>query len=156
MSDQPKEVVKEVVKETAKEVVKEVVKNEEDCLFVTENDKFDIVVKYNDNGDGKIIVENVDESFIESDKTKKLTVTLKYPSQGDSDAISRAITKGKNMTDYDIKDFLGLEVVRFMVLARGWSIKKDLNTENIMLLNPRIIKAMVLNVREKIGMDGII
>ena len=127
----------------------------ESMLFVTENNRFDISVKFNDDN-GDIIVERVDDKFTITDKTQELIVTIKYPSQGDYDLIGQSFGKGLMGKEFDVKDFIALEIVRLFTLIRKWSMKKTLNQESLLQLKPKIVKSILAGVRDKIGMDGIL
>lgn len=128
----------------------------ESVLFITENSLFQISVKYNDDK-GKISVERIDDDFAVVDKTKEITVTLKYPSQGDCDRImSSGKTMGANNKEMDIRDVVQMEFLRLLVLVRKWNLKSALNNENIMKLQPKIVKSMIVAVRDIIGLDGIL
>lgn len=132
-------------------------KNNDDCLFITENSRFDIIIRYNDE-DGKLSVADVDEFFVANEKTKSITITLKYPSQGDYDTISNSFSKGiMNMNkEFDLKDFINLEIMRFLTLVRKWSLGKTLSNDAIMQLHPKIVKAALINIRNNIQMEGIL
>lgn len=123
-------------------------------IFITEDDRFDVTVKY--YRDGPVIVVDTDDDFDKTKECKELTVTFKNPSQGDAEMID--ITGGgKNIdTGLNVREVLKLELARVLVLIRGWSINKPISNESVMGLHPRMIKALTIKLRDIIGMDGII
>jgi len=130
--------------------------NGESCLFVTEDNRFDICIKYNEEN-GKIFIDKIDPEFKEGNGTKSIVMSLKYPSHGDYENIIRVGGKlSEEKESMDVRDILRLEFVRLLTLARKWSLRKPLNNENIMSLQPRIVKAMMISIREQIGIDGMI
>lgn len=124
-------------------------------IFITEDNTLELTVKYNQKGNG-LSVEKIDDDFVESSETKKITVTVKYPSQGDYDVIAGAFNRRPNESkDLEVKDILRMEFCRLMVLIRKWSLPRSCTPDNLMQLHPRIIKAIIIELREKMGMDGI-
>jgi len=161
MSDEVKvekvEVKEEVKIENKVEVTKEVKELKEDYsdIFVSESDIFDATVNYYKE-DGKILVEGIDDSFDNKKVVKSITFTLKYPSQSDCLKIANSFPKiNADIEKVDIREFMAMELSRFFNLIRKWSIKKELNNDAIMELNPKIIKAALGQIRSKISMDGI-
>jgi len=138
-----------------KEVANDSNVNSESCLFITENDRFDVKIKYNEQG-AKLLVEDIDDDFVSTDATKEIIMTFKYPSQGDYDLISRAYGKAMLTKEFDIKDFMNLELTRMLTLIRKWSLKKPLATDNILQLQPKIVKAAIVGIRKEIKMEGIV
>lgn len=124
-------------------------------IFVTEEDTFEASVEfYEDNK--KLFVKGIDD-IDETKKTEKISLTIKYPSQADVEYIAsgfRSFVNGQEKTT--ISDIIKLETIRFMVLARKWSLAEELNNDSIMKLNPKIVKAILFDIRSKIEMDGII
>jgi hypothetical protein len=134
---------------------KEVV--EDNDIFVTEADVFDIGVKYYKK-DGVVMVKDLDEAFDDKERYKEFSATFKYPDQ--SDVASIAVYAGKIKTDMsngniDVRDILNLEFGRLLTLIRKWTLKKEINNTNILAIHPKVIKSMIIKIREKIGMDGI-
>ena len=124
-------------------------------VFITENDTFDIVVKYY-RKDGNMFVKNIDDNFDDTVKDiKSIVVTMKYPSQGDSMIIERIKSNDSGDVN-DIKTFLRLEYNRFVVLARKWNLPEKLEEGQILNLHPKIVKGIFHVVREKIGLDGLL
>ena len=153
MSDEKKVDVKDV------KDIKEV--NKEDDLlsdiFVTEEDTFDIEVKFYKK-DGKLFVMGVDDEFDNAEKNiKSINITLKYPSQSDCLNMNRIKLDMQKSDDIiDPRSVLQLEYSRFVILARKWSIKEKLEESNILKLNPKILKGIFQLLRNKIEFDGII
>jgi len=151
-------IVKEVcmaeeIKPEAKQVTEQ---NEESILFITEKDTFDVIIKYYKDKDS-VMVEGIDDDFVVSKGDKSFTMTLKYPSQADVSRIAQEGIKLKiTSEEMDLRDIMGLEFSRILCLMRKWSLKEKLNIETIMKLHPKIVKAVLLQVRIKLGMDGII
>ena len=161
MSDEVKvekvEVKEEVKIENKVEVIKEVKEVKEDYsdIFVTEDDTFEVTVKYYKE-EGKILVEGIDETFDSKKSSKDIAFTLKYPSQSDCLKIASSFPKiNADVEKVDIREFMAMELSRFFNLVRKWSINKKLSNEAIMDLNPKIIKGVLALIRNKIGMDGI-
>jgi len=171
IKEAPKEEIKEVVGDTPKEESKEEKKEEskeekkEDepkklkkisnsLAFVTENDTFIITSEYYSK-DKRLFVKGIDEDYDESNEAEKLEVTVKCPDQGDSRLIqaqSKLLSKG----DFSVEEVLNLEFTRLLVLIREWNLDRDINHESVIKIHPRIIKALIEGMREKIGMDGLI
>jgi len=129
-----------------------------DDIFVTEKDSFSISIEYYKDENNNLIVSGVDDSFDITRQSKKITVTLKRPSQGDVSAISNSPIRSniKNIDSMSISEFLLLEISRFIVLMRSWSLPNKINNETIMSINPKIIKGILNKIRNEIGTDGII
>jgi hypothetical protein len=129
-----------------------------DDIFVTEKDSFSISIEYYKDENSNLIVSGVDDSFDITRQSKKITVTLKRPSQGDVSAISNSPIRSniKNIDSMSISEFLLLEISRFIVLMRSWSLPNKINNETIMSINPKIIKGILNKIRNEIGTDGII
>jgi hypothetical protein len=133
------------------------VENEHGDIFITEDNTFDVTVKYYKENNN-VFVEGVDDAFDITKKSKQFTVTIKYPSQSDVSIIykqSSALKSGA-LEDIDIRDILGLEFSRFLCLMRKWTLSDKLDLSTIMKLNPKIVKSIVMQVRVILGMDGII
>jgi len=169
MSEEKKEEVVEVVKQVDKEVKEVKVQLEKDqpekekeikeiiSPFVTEDDLFNITVQYYRDGK-KMVVQNVDDDFNKTKDCASIELKIKYPSQGDCDIISEQGKVNSDITldQLNIREFMKLEFVRFLCLVRKWSLDLELNNTNIMTLHPSIIRAILYDVREELGMDGIL
>jgi len=128
-------------------------------IFITENDTFEIKLPYYRKGEA-LLVEAVDEEYAASmgDITPtEISVTLKYPSQGDATTIINFATLSgvKKPEEVSLLDFTKLELARFTCLIRKWSLGKEITQENVMALHPKIIKGMLIKIREKILFEGI-
>jgi hypothetical protein len=133
------------------------VKDDFSDIFVSENDTFDITVKYYKK-DGKVYTNSgTDEDFDIHEPSRTIVMTLKYPDQSDCATIAMMSPKmGQEADKIDLRDFLSMELVRVIVLMRKWSIGKKLDREGIMNLNTKIVKGILARTREKIGMEGIL
>jgi len=156
VKDAPKE---EVVEKKPEEKKKPKLSKFAD-IFVTEQDTFDITVQYYKEAEDLIVCE-VDDAFSESHECIEFVVTFKYPNQGDatligSTASSMAGNLGTSLESLDIRDFLSLELARVLTLVRKWTIDKDLTNQSFLNLHPKVVKSIITQVRNKIGMDGII
>ena len=159
MSDGVKEVKKEAdVASVATEVKTVVV---DDSPFVTDNDTFDVRVRYY-KVNKKIMAEEVDEDFDKDNKgIKTLSLTIKYPSQGDAFLINsqskQSNVESKNLSQINaIADYLQTEVIRLLNLVRKWDAKETLSNESVLSLHPKVVKAILGKVRDEIGTDGIV
>jgi len=128
-----------------------------DEIFITEKDTFDIAIRFYRKQDA-LIVESVDDSFEPQESSiKSFNVTFKYPDQGDSTKIQSGAAKiSADAESLDIKDLLNLEFSRLLCLIRKWDLGKELSNRSILSMNPKIVRAMVIALRNKIGMEGII
>ena len=156
-----KEDVKEDVKEAAKEDKKPEEKKIEiskfDDIFITEDDTFDITLKYYKK-DGQIYTDGgTDDDFSTEVPCKELVVTFKYPDQSDCAVITSATPRmDQDMEKVDVRDFIAMELTRLIILARKWSAPEKINRDSIMKLNTKIVKGLLTKIRNKIGMEGII
>lgn len=124
-----------------------------DDIFITEKDTFEIEINYHKIGK-ELIVESVDESFDEkNEELHSFKIKLKYPSQRDQEIIMSS-SFSKTLSKMDVMEFMQLELIRINTLIRSWTIKKDLST--IVEMDPKIIKAICIKVRDELGMKGII
>ena len=126
-------------------------------IFVTENNTFDINIAYYKKDD-KVIVKNIDDDFDAENKgIKTLTLTLKYPSQGDCLAIEaiRSTILGNN-NSLDVKALLSLEYNRLLILIRKWSLPEKPEESQIASMNPKIVKGIFHELRQRIGLDGLL
>jgi len=137
------------------------VKTSKDVLgfspFIKETDRFDIKVRcYSDEKEG-LFVDKVDPVFNEDrEDIKEIKFVFKYPSQGDFNVISSQ--SGSFINDDDTPDHNSLnklEFARFLVLVWEWSLSEELSNVNILNLDPKIVKAAVYGLREKLSLDGI-
>ena len=128
-------------------------KDVNDAIFITENDTFDVKVRWQNLGN-KIYVEDGDVEFDEEyGNINEFTVTFKYPSQGDSEIIMNSGTY-HNQNEIKLTDVIRLELARLVTLVRRWSLKQDLS--RMVDLDPNIIKAILTGVRNEIGMKSIL
>lgn len=126
-------------------------------IFITESDTFDIKIQYYKQ-DGNVIVSGIDDIFDIKNECSEFTATFKYPDQGDYTSISNtAKLKTNGVGDnVDVMDFLALEFTRILCLIRKWTIDQPLTNDVIMKMHPKIVKALINKIRDKIGTDGII
>jgi len=125
-------------------------------IFITEKDTFDIVVKYYKK-DGVLYVKEVDDEFDDKEPCIDFSITFKYPDQGDTARITTGANRiSADIENIDVRDLINLEFSRVLCLIRKWVLDKKLTNENILQLHPKIIKAIVVQIRDLIGMDGII
>lgn len=132
--------------------------DDNDDIFISEKDTFDIKITYQ-KVDGNILIKDADEDFDDAIPSKSIAVTFKYPSQGDVSMISvafKGVGSVGTLENIDLKDFINVEFARLLCLIRSWSLKTKISRENISSLHPRIVKAMLEGLRNKIGMDGIL
>jgi hypothetical protein len=135
------------------EIKSEEVINDHNDIFITEDDTFDINIKWYKE-DGNLYVEDSDTTFDTNyPSINEFTVTIKYPSQGDYETIMSNASY-KSPDEMKIADVVQMELVRFITLIRKWSLKQDLS--KMVELDPSIIKAILSKVRNKLGMKGII
>ena len=165
---EPKEVKEQMseVKEESKEAMPEAKEAKEDKLvqfentlsmndglFITEDDTFDINIKWYKNND-VLFTDESDEGFDDNhDPINEFTVTFKYPSQGDYELIINSVVY-KSPDEMSIADVLQMELVRLVTLVRGWSLDDDL--KRMIELDPFMVKAILKKIRDKIGMKGIL
>ena len=124
-------------------------------IFVTEKDTFDVNVKFYKKDD-ILMVSSVDDAFDEKQISKEFSVSFKYPDHGDSTRIIGQTSKLSVSTEnIDMRELVALEFSRLLCLIRKWSLDKELNNKNILSMHPKIIKSLVVGLRNKIGMDGI-
>jgi len=127
-------------------------------IFVSEKDIFNVSIEYYKDEKNNIIVEGVDEGFDITRTAKKISMTLKYPSQGDVSTISNSNVRNgiKSIDNMTVNQFILLEIARFVTLLRSWSLSQKVSYDTIMSINPKIIKGVLNKVREEIGTEGII
>jgi hypothetical protein len=154
--DEIKEEIKLEVKEEVREVkAEEKEDNDSDSdIFVTENDTFDVSLKYYKKN-GQIYTDSgADVDFSPIERSKEIRLTLKYPDQSDCNVISAATVK-QDIEKLSMRDLMAIELTRIIVLMRKWSLNKELNRDNFMSLNAKIVKGLIVKIRENIGMEGI-
>lgn len=141
---------------TNTQIKPDAVKDDFSDVFISENDTFDIFIKYYKK-DGKIIVEGVDDDFSSSEPCKSFIVTLKQPDQFDCARIASSSPRvNPDLEKFDVREFLAMEMSRFLVIVRKWSLgSKKLDNDAIMNMHPKIIKGILFKIRNQIGMDGI-
>lgn len=145
--EQAEEVKAEEVKESTKAV-----KEENSDLFITEKDTFDSEVEFY-NSNGTIFVKGIDPEYDITKQSRKMTFTCKYPSMSDLATITN-IMANKQITEFKATDFMLLEFSRLSVLIRRWSLPQDMSRMGE--INPKIIKAMLAKIQEKIGLQGLL
>lgn len=123
-------------------------------IFVTEKDTFEVKVQYYKEGT-KFFVESVDDDFSKEHGNKEMALTFKLPNQGDVTNIIGMVYSGGKTQATDVVDFTRLELARMMCLIRKWSSDKKIDNENLLALNPKVVKAILNKIRESIGADGI-
>ena len=134
--------------------VEEVEDDENEGIFITEHDTFDISIKWYKDALGAV-VEGESENFDpDHQPMHEFTVTFKLPSQGDYEAIMASANE-MSIEHMRVADIIRLEVVRLITLVRSWSLKQDMKSRMVQL-DPNIIKAMLAKVRDTIGMRGIL
>ena len=155
--EQKEEVKKEEQKEKKEEIKEEKEKAEDTpkySIFVSEDDVFDVSVGcYKE--EGRLFVEDLDDDFDAKKDKETLTLTLRYPSQADVEQINMSNTVNA-IEEFDARALAHLEFTRLLVLAKEWSLKEELNNSNILKLHPRVVKALIIKIREKIAFDGIL
>ena len=129
------------------------VKEKINSIFITEDNTFDVFITYY-HKDEKLFVEGEDEDFDSSEKAKEFTMTFKHPDQGDLSKIS--LTSNPGISNVEVSDILRLELARVLVLMRKWTLEKELSNENIMNLDPKIVRSIINKMMEKIGTEGMI
>ena len=127
-------------------------------IFVTEDDLFDVVIRYYFDDIDNLIIDGIDDVF-DNNRTdiQEDTFTFKRASQGDTSLISSRMGEGpSDSEEFAWKRFLEMEFIRVLVLIRKWTLPKPLDNENVLALHPQIVKGVINGVREKIGTDGLI
>jgi len=142
-----KEEKSEVVQSNADE------KSLSECIFITEDDTFDIVVKWYKIDDTLFVYES-DTDFDKNVKgVNEFAVTFKYPSQGDYELIMNS-TVYRSPDEMKIADVIQMELTRLVTLVRKWSLPQDMS--RMVQMDPLIIKSLLKQIRDKIGMKGIL
>lgn len=123
-------------------------------IFITEDDTFEVVIRYHRDQNNSLVVETVNNDFNETTEgLKTFSVTFKYPSQGDYENI---INAGQNRSVEQLRyaDIVQMENFRIALLIRSWTLPHEI--ARIAELDPDIVKAIVNRVREKIALKGIL
>jgi hypothetical protein len=148
-----KEEVKQVKveKEEVKVVDKKAVDNNND-IFITEEDRFTIPIKYYLE-DREPVIEGFSDAYLPNEKEiHSFDVYFKYPSQKDVEYIM-SVKPIQNIESAEILDFIELENVRLITLLRGWSMERSL--EDLAQIHPTIVKALRAKISEKIAGNGL-
>jgi hypothetical protein len=125
-----------------------------DDIFIDEKEQFLVTVKYYNDEKNELFVERVDDNFDKEKKDiKSFDVSFKYPSHGDYEAILNSPVY-KSVENLRMPEIIQLELLRMGILLRSWTLNKRIN--QIVQLKPKIVKGIMLGVREKISMDGIL
>jgi len=119
--------------------------------FVEDDERFEIQIKYYKEKDD-LFVEAVDEQFDNKKDAVSFIVKFKYPNAGDYSLLT---VQNTDNTD-NINNILIMEIRRALILIREWSLDKELNNDNFYKLHPKIAKAMIVKIRDKIGLQGLI
>lgn len=144
----------EKVEETVKEEVEKKVGAKDSMIFVTEKDTFDIDIEcYKD--EDKMFVKGEDEEYDESKTVETITMTFKYPNQGDGVLINRGSQLDTRGEGIDVNDFLQLEFNRMSVLIRKWTLGEPVDNEHVLNLHPKVVKGILAQLRDKIELDGL-
>ena len=148
---QPEETLKVDPEEVIEKAVEEVINNKDKkrSIFITEEDRFDITVRYYYDENKRRIVEEVNDDFDPTnDAIESFTMTFKYPSQRDF-----ALIKGTSEIE-TVNDIFNLEIVRIAVLFRKWDYGTDVSKLDD--LAPSLSKAIAIQLRKIIQYDGIL
>jgi hypothetical protein len=130
-----------------------VLESTEEDIFITEDDTFDVKVRWYKIG-SDVFVENSESTFDTSfNNINEFTVTFKYPSQGDYEMIMNSPSY-RSPDEMKITDIIQMELTRVVTLVRGWSLKANLS--RMVELDPMIVKCLLQSLRDKIGMKGIL
>jgi hypothetical protein len=122
-------------------------------IFITEDDTFDIEIKWYKK-DKQLYIDGISDNYDAKDnKENCFTITFKYPSQGDAQLIMGGLSYKKS-DDISMSDLVQMELFRLSVLCRRWTLKQDV--DQMINLDPYIVKSIVHKVRDEIGMKGII
>jgi len=127
--------------------------------FVDQDARFDVSVNFVRIGEN-VFVENKDEDYQEKvdevgkDKVAAIVVSFKYPDTGDCDQI----TLGSTHTGVQLqfKDFTKLELIRMLVLIKGWNQPMPLDNQEILKLHPKITRAILDGLIDRLGNDGLV
>jgi hypothetical protein len=123
-----------------------------DDIFITENDKFTLSVKYYLEGKEPIVKGFSDNYNDRNKEVHAFDVYFKYPSQKDAEYIM-SVKPIQSMEEAKVLDFIELENVRLMVLFRGWSMNRP--KEDLANIHPTIIKALRAKMSDEIAGNGL-
>lgn len=126
-----------------------------DSPFVMDEDVFDIVINYYKEGK-RVIVEGLNDNFVKSKKVSNITFTIRYPTAGDLSLINQKLKTSSPNENMGLRELFDLELLRATLLMKKWSLKEELNNENLLNLDPDIVKQLIIKIREEIGLSGII
>ncbi|MFA5312398.1 MAG: hypothetical protein WC375_03640 [Methanomassiliicoccales archaeon] len=142
---------------SATKVTEQVIKLTGDSPFIEETDQFDVTVTYYRKGID-VVVDGISENFDANVPSSTATFTFKCVSCGDSEVIGNMVGHKKmGLAEHmSLRDLMEMEFARLMALIRKWSFPEELNNENILKLPVKIIKKLHFELRERLGMDGII
>lgn len=154
-TEEPTDGLNDSVEDPAVDADKEIERDDSDDIFITENDTFDVKIKWYKIG-SQLFVQDSDFDFEEEEAedrgVKEFTVTFKYPSQGDYETIMGTASY-RTPDDMKISDIILMELTRLVTLVRRWSLKQDLS--RMVDMDPMFIKALLKKVRDEIDMKGI-
>ena len=122
--------------------------------FITEEDVFEIVVKYY-KVDGKIMVADIDVDYDSTKDQSEVKMVIKYPDQGDCDYVKGTLNLGED-DGINLRDVARMELVRLMRLMRKWNLDCDLIEENILRLEPKIAKSLTNKIAGRLGYTGVL
>ena len=126
--------------------------NVNDDIFVTESNTFEVSIRYYKKGKD-LVVESVDDEFVENSDTKTIKITFKYPSYSDSQSI-HALSDIKMSSELSINNLITLQDSRIITLFRSWTL--DGKIDKIKNMNTKIMKAVRSAIIMEIGMEGIL
>jgi hypothetical protein len=126
-------------------------KGKNDDIFITESDRFDILMKYYIE-ENEPIISGFDDDYDDAKEAQEFTITFKRPSQRDVELImaTKAI---EDFNEATLVDFIEVENIRMMTLIRSWSLDRPL--EDLSNIHPKIVKAIRTKISEQIGGNGI-
>ncbi len=128
-------------------------KSPSECIFITEDDTFDIRVRWYKIDDELFVYESDTDFDKDMEGMNEFTVTFKYPSQGDYELIMNS-TVYRSPDEMKIADVIQMELTRLVTLVRRWSLPQDMS--RMVEMDPLIIKSLLKQIRDKIGMKGIL
>lgn len=156
-TEELEKITKEIIEQESKKPKTKEKKSYSRNIFVTEDNTFDVDIEYY-SYKNSFKVKGVDDDFDpENDQAEveNFVVTLKYPSQLDSEIVAGTIARQmQGSSSISLIDFITLDLARLNVLLRSWSLEEDIS--EISKLHPKIIKGILEQIRQKIGSDGTI
>ena len=123
-------------------------------LFVTDDDTFDITVRYyiKDNKKHEFIIEGESEEFKDGDHVKSFNITFSYPCLEDLKSIADT---SQSLAEVSFMNkVIGQEYNHLLILVKSWTLPRD--TAWFAKLDANLINSIVAKVREKIGLSGIL